>query len=225
MVIQNESKKIAVTAAQKESLKEAYQMFLIQNGVKVSETTPVTNETIVNDILSTPVSVPEQDVLITDAPKEEAPVVDTTNIFEQNIVVEEPKSEVTPVVETKVEEPVVSVISTEPAPVSLEQPTTSTLDNDYIKKLLDDFYELQVHVQEFSVELEEILEKLKKNLNAETKETTPMTETPVAEQPAVEPTVAPQNNEVINSFNPNENFTGNIFDMPPMENNASGLKL
>ena len=219
MTIQNESKKIAVTSAQMTSIKEAYLTYL--KSIKPEQ---VTNEALVGDILSAPVSSPEQDVLITDAPKEETPVVDTTNIFEQNLVVDAPKEEASPVTEPKVEEPVAPVVTAEESPKLPEQPTSPALDNVDLKKLLDDFYDLQIHVQEFSIELEETLERIKKNLNVETKVTTPAAQAPVVEQPAIEQVVTPQNNEVINSFNPNDNFTGNIFDMPPMDN-ASTLKL
>lgn len=222
MTIQNESKKIAVTAEQIQKIKNAYKTFL--NNKKVEEQATITNETLVGDILSAPVANVEQDVLITDAPKEEAPVVDTTNIFEQNLVVDAPKEESSPATESKVEEPVVPVVTAEESPKLPEQPSSPALDNVDLKKLLDDFYDLQIHVQEFSIELEETLERIKKNLNVETKVTTPTSQVPVAQQPAIEQVVTPQNNEVINSFNPNDNFTGNIFDMPPMDN-ASTLKL
>lgn len=228
MIIQNEPKKIAVTEAQINALKKAYKPQMVQANEVVG--TSETNENIINNIVNTPapevVNAPSADALITDAPEVVAPIQ------------EEPKVE-------EVAQPVTHVIPTEPiveAPKA-EQPTVA-IDNDKFQKLLDDFYDLQLHVQQFGVELEEILEIIKKNKIkpevAKEKVTqtivpstpvTPTVEAPKVEQPVVQeqaPQVqsTPVEQNVFNtSFNPNSEFTGNIFDMPPQTNAESGMKL
>lgn len=259
MIIQNEPKKIAVTEAQMSALRNAYKSQMVQANEVVG--TPETNESIINNIVNTPapevVNAPGADELVTDVPKEEqAPVGNNTNIFEQNVnddpsisnvkkepvvvapVQEEPKVE-------EVSQPVTPVVPTEPiveAPKA-EQPTVA-IDNDKFQKLLDDFYDLQLHVQQFGVELEEILEIIKKNeikqdvakeevtqTIAQSTSVTPNVEAPKVEQPVFQepaPQVqsTPVEQSVFNtSFNPNSEFTGNIFDMPPQTNTESGMKL
>lgn len=250
MIIQNEPKKIAVTEAQMSALRNAYKPQMVQANEVVG--TPETNENIINSIVNTPapevVNTPGADTLVKDAPKEEqAPVENNTNIFEQNVIVDDPSiSNVKE--EPKVEEvsqPVTPVVPTEPiveAPKA-EQPTVA-IDNDKFQKLLDDFYDLQLHVQQFGVELEEILEIIKKNeikqdvakeevtqTIAQSTPVTPNVEAPKVEQPVVQEP-APQvqstpleQNAFNTSFNPNSEFTGNIFDMPPQTNTESGMKL
>ena len=228
MIIQNEPKKIAVTEAQINALKKAYKPQMVQANEVVG--TSETNENIINNIVNTPapevVNAPGTDALITDAPEVVAPIQ------------EEPKVE-------EVAQPVTPVIPTEPiveAPKA-EQPTVA-IDNDKFQKLLDDFYDLQLHVQQFGVELEEILEIIKKNkikpevakekvtqTIAPSTPVTPTVEAPKVEQPVVQepaPQVqgTPVEQNVFNtSFNPNSEFTGNIFDMPPQTNTESGMKL
>mgnify|MGYP004502921145 CR=1 FL=1 len=228
MIIQNEPKKIAVTEAQINALKKAYKPQMVQANEVVG--TSETNENIINNIVNTPapevVNAPGTDALITDAPEVVAPIQ------------EEPKVE-------EVAQPVTPVIPTEPiveAPKA-EQPTVA-IDNDKFQKLLDDFYDLQLHVQQFGVELEEILEIIKKNkikpevakekvtqTIAPSTPVTPTVEAPKVEQPVVQeqaPQVqsTPVEQNVFNtSFNPNSEFTGNIFDMPPQTNAESGMKL
>lgn len=250
MIIQNEPKKIAVTEAQINALRNAYKSQMVQANEVVG--TPETNENIINNIVNTPalevVNTPGADTLVKDAPKEEqAPVENNTNIFEQNVIVDDPSiSNVKK--EPEVEEaarPVTPVVPTEPiveAPKA-EQPTVA-IDNDKFQKLLDDFYDLQLHVQQFGVELEEILEIIKKNeikqdvakeevtqTIAQSTPVTPNVEAPKVEQPVFqEPTPqvqsTPVEQSVFNtSFNPNSEFTGNIFDMPPQTNTESGMKL
>lgn len=260
MIIQNEPKKIAVTEAQMSALRNAYKPQMVQANEVVG--TPETNENIINNIVNTPapevVNTPGPDALVTDAPKEEqAPVENNTNIFEQNVIVDDPsisnvKKEpvvVAPVQEEpKVEEvsqPVTPVVPTEPiveAPKA-EQPTVA-IDNDKFQKLLDDFYDLQLHVQQFGVELEEILEIIKKNeikqdvakeeVTQTIAQSTPVTpnveaskvEQPVVQEPAPQVQSTPVEQNAFNtSFNPNSEFTGNIFDMPPQTNTESGMKL
>ena len=224
MIIQNEPKKIAVTEAQINALKKAYKPQMVQANEVVG--TSETNENIINNIVNTPapevVNAPSADALITDAPEVVAPIQ------------EEPKVEpVTPVIPT---EPIVEAPKAEQPPVAI--------DNDKFQKLLDDFYDLQLHVQQFGVELEEILEIIKKNeikpevAKEEVTQTiapstpvTPTVEAPKVEQPVVQeqtPQVqsTPVEQNVFNtSFNPNSEFTGNIFDMPPQTNTESGMKL
>ena len=244
MIIQNEPKKIAVTEAQINALRNAYKPQMVQANEVVG--TPETNENIINNIVNTPapevVNAPGTDALITDAPEVvNAPGTDALITDAPEVVApiqEEPKVE-------EVAQPVTPVIPTEPiveAPKA-EQPTVA-IDNDKFQKLLDDFYDLQLHVQQFGVELEEILEIIKKNKIkpevAKEKVTqtivpstpvTPTVEAPIVEQPVVQeqaPQVqsTPVEQNVFNtSFNPNSEFTGNIFDMPPQTNAESGMKL
>ena len=93
MIIQNEPKKIAVTEAQMSALRNAYKPQMVQANEVVG--TPETNESIINNIVNTPapevVNTPGADTLVKDAPKEEqAPVENNTNIFEQNVIVDDP---------------------------------------------------------------------------------------------------------------------------------------
>lgn len=229
MIIQNEPKKIAVTEAQISALRNAYKPQMVQANEVVG--TPETNENIINNIVNTPapevVNTPGADTLVKDAPKEEqAPVQEEPKI-------EEVSQPVTPVVPT---EPIVEAPKAEQPPVAI--------DNDKFQKLLDDFYDLQLHVQQFGVELEEILEIIKKDeikqdvakeevtqTIAQSTPVTPTVEAPKVEQPVVQepaPQVqsTPIEQNVFNtSFNPNSEFTGNIFDMPPQTNTESGMKL
>lgn len=259
MIIQNEPKKIAVTEAQMSALRNAYKPQMVQANEVVG--TPATNENIINNIVNTPapedVNTPGPDELVTDVPKEEqAPVGNNTNIFEQNVnddpsisnvkkepvvvapVQEEPKVE-------EVSQPVTPVVPTEPiveAPKA--EQSTVAIDNDKFQKLLDDFYDLQLHVQQFGVELEEILEIIKKNeikqdvakeeVTQTIAQSTPVTpnveapkvEQPVFQEPAPQVQSTPVEQSVFNtSFNPNSEFTGNIFDMPPQTNTESVMKL
>ena len=228
MIIQNEPKKIAVTEAQINALKKAYKPQMVQANEVVG--TSETNENIINNIVNTPapevVNAPSADALITDAPEVVAPI-------QEEPKVEEVAQPVTPVIPT---EPIVEAPKAEQPPVAI--------DNDKFQKLLDDFYDLQLHVQQFGVELEEILEIIKKNeikpevAKEEVTQTiapstpvTPTVEAPKVEQPVVQeqtPQVqsTPVEQNVFNtSFNPNSEFTGNIFDMPPQTNTESGMKL
>ena len=228
MIIQNEPKKIAVTEAQINALKKAYKPQMVQANEVVG--TSETNENIINNIVNTPapevVNAPSADALITDAPEVVAPI-------QEEPKVEEVAQPVTPVIPT---EPIVEAPKAEQPPVAI--------DNDKFQKLLDDFYDLQLHVQQFGVELEEILEIIKKNeikqdvakeevtqTIAQSTPVTPTVEAPKVEQPVVQepaPQVqgTPVEQNVFNtSFNPNSEFTGNIFDMPPQTNTESGMKL
>lgn len=234
MIIQNEPKKIAVTEAQIDALRNAYKPQMVQANEVVG--TPKTNENIINNIVNTPapevVNTPGADTLVKDAPKEEqAPVENNTNIFEQNVIVDDPsisnvKKEpvvVAPVQEEpKVEEvsqPVTPVVPTEPIiEVHKAEQSTVAIDNDKFQKLLDDFYDLQLHVQQFGVELEEILEIIKKNEIKQDVAKEEVTQT-IAQSTPVE------QNVFNTGFNPNSDFTGNIFDMPPQTNTESGMKL
>ena len=254
MIIQNEPKKIAVTEAQIDALRNAYKPQMVQANEVVG--TPQTNENIINNIVNTPapevVNTPGPDALVTDAPKEEqAPVENNTNIFEQNVIVDDPS-----ISNVKKEPEVVAPVQEEPKVEEVSQPVTPVveapkaeqstvaIDNDKFQKLLDDFYDLQLHVQQFGVELEEILEIIKKDeikqdvakeevtqTIAQSTPVTPTVEAPKVEQPVVQepaPQVqsTPVEQNVFNtSFNPNSEFTGNIFDMPPQTNTESGMKL
>lgn len=212
MIIQNEPKKIAVTEAQINALRNAYKPQMVQANEVVG--TPETNENIINNIVNTP------------APEVVAPV-------QEEPKVEEAAQPVTPVVPT---EPIVEAPKAEQSTVAI--------DNDKFQKLLDDFYDLQLHVQQFGVELEEILEIIKKDeikqdvakeevtqTIAQSTPVTPTVEAPKVEQPVVQETApqvqsTPVEQNVFNtSFNPNSEFTGNIFDMPPQTNTESGMKL
>ena len=215
MIIQNEPKKIAVTEAQINALKKAYKPQMVQANEVVG--TSETNENIINNIVNTPapevVNAPSADALITDAPEVVAPI-------QEEPKVEEVAQPVTPVIPT---EPIVEAPKAEQPPVAI--------DNDKFQKLLDDFYDLQLHVQQFGVELEEILEIIKKNeikqdvakeevtqTIAQSTPVTPTVEAPKVEQPVVQepaPQVqsTPVEQNVFNtSFNPNSEFTGNIFE-------------
>lgn len=246
MIIQNESKKIAVTEAQINALKNAYKPQVVQ--AKETVSVPETNENIINNIVNEPtsevVNTPSADALITDAPKIEPAPVESTNIFEQSIVTDDPsittkQSEPENVAPVK-EEPKAEIKPIDNKPENHDVVKTADINElkELSQKMLDAYYDLQLHVQEVGVKLEEMLEKIQKQeykqeiVKEDTiQNATPVVETPVVEQQVVqEPAPQVQNNQVEqnvfnNDFNPNTEFTGNIFDMPPQTNSESGMKL
>ena len=246
MIIQNESKKIAVTEAQINALKNAYKPQVVQ--AKETVSVPETNENIINNIVNEPtpevVNTPSADALITDAPKIETAPVESTNIFEQSIVTDDPsitakQSEPENVAPVK-EEPKAEIKPIDNKPENHDVVKTADINElkELSQKMLDAYYDLQLHVQEVGVKLEEMLEKIQKQeykqeiVKEDTiQNATPVVETTVVEQQVVqEPAPQVQNNQVEqnvfnNDFNPNTEFTGNIFDMPPQTNSESGMKL
>lgn len=241
MIIQNESKKIAVTEAQINALKNAYKPQVVQ--AKETVSVPETNENIINNIVNEPtpevVNTPSADALITDAPKIETAPVESTNIFEQSLVTDDPsitakQSEPEKVAPVK-EEPKAEIKPIDNKPENHDVVKTADINElkELSQKMLDAYYDLQLHVQEVGVKLEEMLEKIQKQEYKQeiVKEDIIQNATPVVEQQVVqEPAPQVQNNQVEqnvfnNDFNPNTEFTGNIFDMPPQTNSESGMKL
>lgn len=253
MIIQNESKKIAVTEAQINALKNAYKPQVVQ--AKETVSVPETNENIINNIVNEPtpevVNTPSADALITDAPKIETAPVESTNIFEQSIVTDNPsitakQSEPENVVPVK-EEPIAEIKPIDNKPENHDVVKTADINElkELSQKMLDAYYDLQLHVQEVGIKLEEMLEKIQKNeykqdlAKEEVTQTialstpaAPTVEAPKVEQPVVQEqapqvqsTPVEQQNVFNTSFNPNSEFTGNIFDMPPQTNTESGIKL
>ena len=216
ITIQNESKKIALTAEQLSSLSAAYKDFMAKQTVNVSPVNAGTNVDAVEQIVNTSTPAPQDDVLITDAPVvNQVPVQnESVNIFDTvQDAMQESKNDVTVV----------------------------AIDMEGLKKqLLDEYYDLQVHVQEYGVKLEETLEKMNKlteNKAIEKQEevsvvpkvenvvSAPVTQSVAA--PAVE-TVASANqsvNHVEQKFPENVNIFDqgvNIFDQAPQTPSNGG---
>lgn len=141
ITIQNESKKIALTAVQLSSLSAAYKDFMAKQTVNVAPVNVGTNVDAVEQIVNTNTPTLQEDVLITDAPVvNQAPVQsESVNMFDTvQDAMQESKNDVTVV----------------------------AIDMEELKKqLLDEYYDLQVHVQEYGVKLEETLEKMNKLTN------------------------------------------------------------
>ena len=194
-IIQNESRKIALTADQLNALKKTYNDNMTKQTEMTSQTTGLTNNAAVEQIVNNNAnSMPQTDVLVSDAPIN-TPVapVQPGNMFESVPIVDNPVASNpvgnvgTPSVgEQKIEEQAVSV-----AP-SIQQVDNVASDNkdlaELTKKIIDEYYDLQLHVQEYGVKLEETLEKMKKLMseNNLTKQVTNTTNT--VTQQVVEPT-------------------------------------
>lgn len=171
ITIQNESKKIALTAAQLSSLSAAYKDFMAKQTVNVAPVNGGTNVDAVEQIVNTSTPTSQEDVLITDAPVvNQAPVQsESVNMFDTIPVVNDP---VVKPEEPKVEQTIVAPPVTEEVRIDTVQDAMQEAKNDVTvvaidmeglkKQLLDEYYDLQVHVQEYGVKLEETLEKMNK---------------------------------------------------------------
>ena len=174
ITIQNESKKIALTAAQLSSLSAAYKDFMAKQTVNVAPVNNGTNVDAVEQIVNASApATPQGDVLITDAPVvNQAPVQsESVNIFDTAPIANDPvvKPEEPKVEQTIVAPPVTEEVKTDNIQVQDEVQETKNdvtvvaIDMEGLKKqLLDEYYDLQVHVQEYGVKLEETLEKMNK---------------------------------------------------------------
>lgn len=249
ITIQNESKKIALTAAQLSSISAAYKDFMAKQTVNVAPVNAGTNVDAVEQIVNTSTPAPQDDVLITDAPVvNQVPVQnESVNIFDTVPVVNDP---VVKPEEPKVEQTIVAPPVTEEVRIDTVQDAMQESKNDVTvvaidmeglkKQLLDEYYDLQVHVQEYGVKLEETLEKMNKlteNKAIEKQEevsvvpkvenvvSAPVTQSVAA--PAVE-TVASANqsvNHVEQKFPENVNIFDqgvNIFDQAPQTPSNGG---
>ena len=249
ITIQNESKKIALTAAQLSSISAAYKDFMAKQTVNVAPVNGGTNVDAVEQIVNTSTPTLQEDVLITDAPVvNQAPVQsESVNMFDTVPVVNDP---VVKPEEPKVEQTIVAPPVTEEVRIDTVQDAMQESKNDVTvvaidmeglkKQLLDEYYDLQVHVQEYGVKLEETLEKMNKlteNKAIEKQEevsvapkvenvvSAPVTQSVAA--PAVE-TVASANqsvNHVEQKFPENVNIFDqgvNIFDQAPQTPSNGG---
>lgn len=230
ITIQNESKKIALTAVQLSSLSAAYKDFMAKQTVNVAPVNVGTNVDAVEQIVNTSTPAPQDDVLITDAPVANDSVVKT----------EEPKVEQTIVAPPVTEEVRIDTVQ-DAMQESKNDVTVVAIDMEKLKKqLLDEYYDLQVHVQEYGVKLEETLEKMNKLTNNKVTEkqeevsvapaashvvSAPVTQSVAA--PAVE-IVASANqsvNHVEQTFPENVNIFDqgvNIFDQAPQTPSNGG---
>ena len=193
IIIQNESRKIALTAEQSSSLSAAYKDFLAKQTTNAAHVNNGTNVDAVEQIVNASApAAPQGDVLITDAPvANQAPTQsESVNIFDTAPIANDPvvKPEEPKVEQTIVAPPVTEEVKTDNIQVQDEVQETKNditvvaIDMEGLKKqLLDEYYDLQIHVQEYGIKIEEILEKMNK-----------LTETKVAdkkEEVSVAPTV------------------------------------
>ena len=165
-IIQNESRKIALTADQLNSLKKAYSESMTKQTKMTTQASGVTNDAVVQQIVNNSTnSMPQTDVLIPDAPVNTVAPTQPVNMFESVPIVDNLAGNAgtsTPS-EPKIEEQVVSAVP------GKQQTDDGISDNndlaDLTKKIIDEYYDLQLHVQEYGVKLEETLEKMKKLMN------------------------------------------------------------
>lgn len=174
ITIQNESRKIALSAEQLGSLSTKYKDFLAKQNVNATPVNNGTNVDAVEQIVnqSSPV-VPQEESLITDAPVNQTTVdtpTVTPTVENPSIVIPEG-----PEVQQSVEVPTENVVASQPIVeqpqpvVQQTQPVQEVTNNasqevnleELKKQLLEDYYDLQLHVQEVGVKLEEMLEKIK----------------------------------------------------------------
>lgn len=207
--IQNESKKIALSEAQLGSLSAAYKDFMTKQNINATPVNNGTNVDAVEQIVnqSSPV-VPQEEPLITDAPINQT-IVDTPRVtptVENPSVVIPEEPEVKQTVEVPTENEVSSqtiVEQTKPIQEVKNNASQEVNLEELKKQLLEDYYDLQLHVQEVGIKLEEMLEKIKNlpltkeqnitNTPAENITTPPAQEkteqviqTPTQEQPPME---------------------------------------
>lgn len=165
-IIQNESRKIALTADQLNSLKKAYSESMTKQTKMTTQASGLTNDAVVQQIVNNSTnSMPQTDVLIPDAPVNTVAPTQPVNMFESVPIVDNLAGNAgtsTPS-EPKIEEQVVSAVP------GKQQTDDGISDNndlaDLTKKIIDEYYDLQLHVQEYGVKLEETLEKMKKLMN------------------------------------------------------------
>lgn len=223
MTIQNESKKIAVTETQLESMRTDYRNFISKQTQPLETDNTLTNNDVVNQIVNSSTTAPQDDVLIADAPvNATTSPTEPTNMFDTVPIVDNPTE--VKVQESKMEQ---SVVTPEPQEDVVAKPLKETSNHvqdssnnitvvavdiaGLKKQLLDEYYELQIHVQEYGVRLEEYLEKID-NLSLSNQNIKSIAETlPYQESKAVE-TVQPKPQEI--STPP---AAGNIFDAPKSE--------
>lgn len=165
-IIQNESRKIALTADQLNSLKKAYSESMTKQTKMTTQASGVTNDAVVQQIVNNSTnSMPQTDVLIPDAPVNTVAPTQPVNMFESVPIVDNlvGNAGTSNTSEPKIEEQVVSAVPGE------QQTDNVISDNkdlaDLTKKIIDEYYDLQLHVQEYGVKLEEALEKMKKLMN------------------------------------------------------------
>lgn len=165
ITIQNESKKIALTAEQLSSISAAYKDFMAKQTTNAAPVNNGTNVDAVEQIVNTSVPAPQGDVLITNAPATNQAPSESVNVFEtvplanDSVLNQEPPTTEQTVVTQPIKEEVKSDVIHE----STNNITVVGVDMEGLKKqLLDEYYDLQVHVQEYGIKLEEILEKMNK---------------------------------------------------------------
>ena len=165
-IIQNESRKIALTADQLNSLKKAYSESMTKQTKMTTQASGLTNDAVVQQIVNNSTnSMPQTDVLIPDAPVNTVAPTQPVNMFESVPIVDNlvGNAGTSNTSEPKIEEQVVSAVP------GKQQTDNGISDNkdlaDLTKKIIDEYYDLQLHVQEYGVKLEETLEKMKKLMN------------------------------------------------------------
>lgn len=215
-IIQNESRKIALTADQLNALKKAYNENITKQTEMTTQASGLTNDAVVQQIVNNNTnSMPQTDVLISDTPVNTVAPTQPVNMFESVPIVDNPVASNpvgnvgTPnVSEPKIEEQAVSVVP------GIQQADNVASDNkdlaELTKKIIDEYYDLQLHVQEYGVKLEETLEKMKKLMNENnlTKQVTNTTNT--ATQQVVEPPTVGVASQVASAGT-------NVFDAPKTE--------
>lgn len=170
ITIQNESKKIALTAEQLSSLSAAYKDFMAKQTANAAPINNGTNVEVVEQIVNASAPAPQGDVLITDAPATNQAPSESVNVFEKvpfetvPIVNNSVLNQESPTTEqTVATQPIKEEVKSDVIQESTNNITVVSVDMEGLKKqLLDEYYDLQVHVQEYGIKLEEILEKMNK---------------------------------------------------------------
>lgn len=209
ITIQNESKKIALSEPQLGSLSAAYKDFMTKQNINATSVNNGTNVDAVEQIVNqSSTVVPQEEPLITDSPVNQTAIDSSvvTPIVENPSVVIPEGPEVKQPVEGPTENDVASqtiVEQTQPIQEVTNNASQEVNLEELKKQLLEDYYDLQLHVQEVGVKLEEMLEKIKNlpltkeqnitNTPAENITTPPAQEkteqviqTPTQEQPPME---------------------------------------
>lgn len=161
-IIQNESRKIALTADQLSELKKVYIENMTKQKESVSQTERLTNNVAVEQIVNNNAnSVPQADIFISDAPvNTQVTQLQPRNVSETVPIVDNPAISNPTVTSTqKLEEQAATEVS------GIQQSNNPVNDNkelaELTKQIIDEYYDLQLHVQEYGVKLEETLEKMK----------------------------------------------------------------
>lgn len=214
MEIQNELKKIAVSEEQVRKMIEVYnkndkvssRVETNINAVEQIVMDPVIENPVVNDVLDVSAPVNNGSTNIFDevsSPSVNEPVVDpvvTPEVVVSDVNLFDTPSNDVVMDNSNIESEIAPVL-----PVKEEKPSEDILSSD--KEILDKLYDLELHIRQFAVELEEYLNN-KKNVKENLNNINNFKENNVEEKivPSVSESVAPSYDESINIFDAPSSF-------------------